>query len=166
MYCPRCSTQNTDDTKFCRSCGSNLSLVPQALTGKLPEQRSGRRHRRRDRDNDAPSLEHGITKMFMGAGFVLAAAGSFFFAPAGHLWWFWLLIPAFAMLGRGVAEIVASMRVPPGLPPISQPIIPTGVRTGELPPRNDAVFPPPSVTEDTTRQLDPTTDPYRYRERH
>jgi hypothetical protein len=48
MYCPKCATQNTDETKFCRSCGSNLSLVPQALTGRLPEARSGRR-RHRDR---------------------------------------------------------------------------------------------------------------------
>jgi len=161
MYCPRCATQNTDDTKFCRSCGSNLSLVPQALTGQLPEEHLSRRQRRRARHDRPPSLEHGITRVFMGVGFVLAAAGSFFFVPAGHIWWFWLLIPAFAMLGRGVADIVASLRLPQPLPPVSQPMFPPGGRTGEFPQRNDAALPPPSVTEQTTRQLDPKTDPYR-----
>lgn len=164
MYCPRCATQNSDDTKFCRSCGSNLSLVPQALTGRLPEQRYGRRHRR-GRDEGPASIEGGITRAFMGVGFLLVSAGAFFFAPAGHLWWFWLLIPAFAMLGKGVADIVASLRVPQALPPVSQTALPPGVHTGESPPRNDALFPPPSVTEQTTRQLDPTTDPYRYRDK-
>lgn len=165
MYCPNCATQNAAETKYCRSCGANLSLVPQALTGQLPQERSSRRHRR-GRDNHPPSLEQGITKVFMGVGFVMVAAGAFFFAPAGHNWWFWLLIPAFAMLGRGVAEIVGSWKSPPALPPISQTAMPPHVgRTGEFPPRSDAVFAPPSVTEDTTRQLDQKIDPSRYRER-
>lgn len=165
MYCPRCATQNTDDTKYCRSCGSNLSLVPQALTGQLPQQRSRRRSRHRGNDGP-PSLEGGITRVFMGVGFVLVAAGAFFFAPSGHLWWFWMLIPAFAMLGKGVADIIGSWRSPQALPPISQTTLPPAGRTGELPQQNDAVFPPPSVTEQTTRQLDPRTDPYRYRDRN
>jgi hypothetical protein len=100
----------------------------------------------------------------MGVGFVMAAAGAFFFAPAGHIWWFWLLIPAFAMLGRGVAEIVTSWKSPPTVPPISQ-AMPHVDSIGALPPRSDAIFAPPSVTEDTTRQLDQRIDPARYRER-
>ena len=31
MFCPRCSTQNSDDTKFCRVCGINLATVSLAL---------------------------------------------------------------------------------------------------------------------------------------
>jgi len=112
MYCPKCATQNAEDTKFCRSCGSNLSLVPQALTGRLPEAPSGRRrHRHRDRDFEhggPAALANGITKVFMGIGFLLVSFGSFFFAPAGRIWWFWMLIPAFAMLGKGVAQIVSA----------------------------------------------------------
>lgn len=31
MFCPRCSCQNSDDTKFCRACGTNLATVTLAL---------------------------------------------------------------------------------------------------------------------------------------
>ena len=165
MFCPNCATQNSAETKYCRSCGANLTLVPQALTGQLPpRERSSRRHRRGREDGPA-TLEHGITKVFMGVGFVMAAAGAFFFAPAGHIWWFWMLIPAFAMLGRGVAEIVASWKSPPAVPPISQTAMPYVDRPGQLSPPSDGIFAPPSVTENTTRQLDQRIDPARYRER-
>jgi zinc-ribbon domain len=167
MYCPKCATQNADSTKFCRSCGSNLSLVPQALTGRLPEAHLSRRGRRRhrDREDDGPAtLANGITKSFMGIGFLLVACAAFFFAPAGHIWWFWMLIPAFAMLGKGIAEIVTvKYASPTPISGASQTAMPSP-RTGELQPPNDVLYPPPSVTEQTTRQLDPTTDPYRYRD--
>ena len=32
MYCPQCGAQNTDDTKFCRACGTNLGVVSLALS--------------------------------------------------------------------------------------------------------------------------------------
>ena len=33
MYCPGCSTQAAEGAKFCKSCGMNLSVVTQALSG-------------------------------------------------------------------------------------------------------------------------------------
>ena len=164
MYCPKCATQNTEETKFCRSCGSNLSLVPQALTGRLPEASSGRR-RHGNREPEGPAnIANGITKAFMGVGFLLVSFGAFFFAPAGRIWWFWMLIPAFAMLGKGIAEIV-SARYGPNLTQVTtQTAVPPAAPTNELPPVNAVHFPPPSVTEQTTRQLDPSTDPYRFRD--
>ncbi len=41
MYCPKCGTNNIDNASFCRACGTNLSLVPQALTGHLPAPPAG-----------------------------------------------------------------------------------------------------------------------------
>ncbi len=32
MYCPQCGAQNSDDTKFCRACGTNLQVVSLALS--------------------------------------------------------------------------------------------------------------------------------------
>lgn len=164
MYCPRCATHNTDDTKYCRSCGANLSLVPQALTGRLRDRSSRRRRRHRDDEDGPPSLENGITKAFMGVAFLLVSAGVAFYAPAGRIWWFWMLIPAFALLGKGVAEIISVTYGSGSNRRSSQTDMASGISTGELPPRSDAVFAPPSVTEQTTRQLDPKTDPYRYRD--
>lgn len=31
MFCPRCSAQNSNDTRFCRACGTNLATVSLAL---------------------------------------------------------------------------------------------------------------------------------------
>ena len=36
MFCPKCATQNLDGASFCRSCGANISLIPQALAGQVP----------------------------------------------------------------------------------------------------------------------------------
>ena len=36
MYCPQCAAQNTDNAKFCRSCGTELEAVALALTNKFP----------------------------------------------------------------------------------------------------------------------------------
>jgi zinc-ribbon domain len=40
MYCPKCGTQNSDDTRFCRNCGGNISLVLQAMSGEFPQERA------------------------------------------------------------------------------------------------------------------------------
>jgi len=34
MFCPGCGIQITDDTRFCKTCGANLRVVRDALTGR------------------------------------------------------------------------------------------------------------------------------------
>ena len=34
MYCPSCGANNRDEVKFCTRCGTNLSIVSDALSGK------------------------------------------------------------------------------------------------------------------------------------
>src|SRR4051812_45750164 len=166
MYCPRCAAENSEDTKYCRACGANVSLVPQAMTGKLSEPRHTRRRHRHGRDDDGPpSLAGGIQKLFVGIGFILVAIAARFFAPAGAIWWFWLLIPAFATLGKGVAELltVKTSAMPP--PMTNQTAVPPARTTNDLPPPRQLYDPlqPPSVTEGTTRHLDPAKDSYNER---
>jgi hypothetical protein len=34
MFCPRCATNQSEELKFCKSCGANLSAVRQVLEGR------------------------------------------------------------------------------------------------------------------------------------
>lgn len=163
MYCPTCATSNIDGTKFCRSCGTNLSLVPQALTGRLPEAPQGRRHRRGKESGGPPSLTGGITSVFMGLGFVLVAL-ALALSGSGRGWWFWMLIPAFSLLGKGVASIVTTLQAQRVTTGNLYAAMPPPVHNAALPPQpNFETLPPPSVTETTTRHLDAKTDSYNER---
>jgi zinc ribbon protein len=164
MFCPRCATENADETKFCRSCGANLALVPQAMTGRLPEAPTGRRRHRRERsENSPPNLAKGITQLIMGFGFLVVAAAIYFTSPGGHGWWWAMLFPAFSLMGGGISRIVSSVTQPQIQSGSTQTIMPPVRNTGEIPPRQSydpLPSPPPSVTEGTTRHLDPAKDRY------
>lgn len=165
MFCPRCATNNLEGARFCRSCGADISLVPQALTGNMPvedqsmateEDSHHRRGRRR-----TPSVDKAIKSIFTGLGFLIVAI-VLAFVPMGRAWWFWMLIPAFTSLGGGIAEWVRfkqtqpTRSLPPGSMPPSFAAAPPPPRAVEFPVRNTAelVMPPPSVTEGTTRLLE------------
>jgi hypothetical protein len=167
MFCPKCAAQNIDSASFCRVCGANISLVPQALSGQLPvaqdDTRGSRRSRRRN--NKEPTLEHSLKNVFMGLAFLcisIALARSF----AGAGWWFWMLIPAFSLLGTGVAEFIRIAagfdskllrgdKQPLNLSAPAQPSFGAPPRGSQLPTANtgELLQPPPSVTEGTTRHL-------------
>ena len=163
MYCPKCGTENIEDARFCRGCGVDLGPVSQALTGKTPEGRTLKheaeewrsRHRK---GRSAPRVDKAITSAFTGLAFLIIAV-ILSETPMGRFWWFWLLIPAFTMIGGGIAEYVRykhsrdrelsspedESRPAATVPP---------ARVSALPPRNTSeIVPPPSVTEGTTRHL-------------
>ncbi len=165
MFCPKCASQNLDGASFCRTCGANISLVSQALTGELVdeagcalENRLSRRQRKRQ--GKELSLDHAFKNFFMGVAFLIVAIALSF--SIGRFWWFWMLIPAFSMMGTGVAQFIRikeqqkKMASWHGIPvqPI-QPSLPPPPRGDQLPPRNtgELVAQPPSVTEGTTRHL-------------
>jgi hypothetical protein len=166
MFCPKCAAQNADDAKYCRGCGADISLVPQAVTGQLAERLSegedqgrSRRHHRNRRERPV-TIERAVKSFFTGVGFIFVALAVSRYMPGGRMWWFWLLIPAFAMMGEGVATYLRlrqnqSRLAPPTFTPAQQaPAVPPGFRGAELPPRNTSeMIPPPSVTENTTRHL-------------
>ena len=166
MFCPKCASQNLDGASFCRTCGANISLVPQALSGQLPqpveqEDFVSRRQRRRDRHRKEKelSLDHAFKNAFMGLAFLFVAIALSF--SIGRGWWFWMLIPAFSMFGTGIAQYI---RIKENQKrnelsgqsfPQAQSFAPPPPKNVELPPRNtgELIDQPPSVTEGTTRHL-------------
>lgn len=171
MFCPKCATQNLEDAKFCRSCGTDISLVTQVLTGQLAARLSaaddetshGRRRHRRERRDGPPSIERAVKSLFMGIAFIFIALAVRAWVPSGQVWWFWMFLPAAGLLADGVSTYLrlASEAKPRAahtaphaytqpLPSVSAPpraagSLPTA-DTGEM-------VPPPSVTEGTTRHL-------------
>lgn len=170
MYCPQCATDNLDSSSFCRGCGANISMVSQALSGQLPvhdaEESGSRdsRRRRRSRDrSEEPNLEKGVKNIFMGLAFVFVALAARRYMPGAFTWWFWLFIPAFAMLGGGVAELLkvkmgkdARLSAAPTADSVQSALPVEPQRQAALPQRNtsELIQPPPSVTEGTTRHLE------------
>ena len=160
MFCPKCGGQNPDTGKFCRTCGTDLGNVSQALTGNLTPARPLLDHKGRP-----VSWERAITKFFSGLAFIVVAT-ALGFSREGNGWWYWMLIPGFMGLGAGIAQFVQLRKSEKGgvmLSPSSNTLPPTQ-NTALPPPQTEWVQPesryktgdlvPPSVTEGTTRHLE------------
>jgi hypothetical protein len=166
MFCPKCAAENVEDAKYCRSCGADISLVSEAVMGHLAERLavedesrlSRRQRRRRGREGGPPSIERAVKSFFMGLAFILVAFSVKTWAPAGNIWWFWMFLPAAAMLADGVSTYLRlaedRKRLAPPLYAPAQTAVAPPLRVSALPPRNTGeIVPPPSVTEATTRHL-------------
>ena len=163
MFCPKCATQNVNGASFCRSCGANISLIPQALSGQLPTppaneaiERALRRKRWKE-----PSLAEGSRLLTMGVAFVAVSILIGKYSPGGWHWWYWMLIPAAMFLGRGISDIVRVQQNKNSHTAASQQF-PYAAPPQNLPPNTNELRPPvASVTEGTTRLLDhDSTRPY------
>jgi hypothetical protein len=149
MFCPKCATQNLEGASFCRSCGANISLVPQALTGQLAQPPitdvPGTCRTRRGREL---TLEQPVQNLFLGIAFIIISI--VLSRTIGEVWWFWLLIPAFSLIAKGAAQYIRlkdyERRTSLAPPPVH--------RAFTEPANTQVMMPPtPSVTEGTTRHL-------------
>lgn len=166
MFCPRCATDNIDGARFCRACGADVSLVPMAMSGRLPEaapqpvaevyQGRGRKFRR------PPSHESAWGSLGVGIAFALISVLLVLFTRHGANWAFWLLIPAFALTFKGIGQLArirseGQAALPaPNIPMATvAPAMPQAPARAEFAPYNTSELmpPPPSVTEGTTRHL-------------
>jgi hypothetical protein len=152
MFCPKCATNNLDGASFCRGCGANISLVSQALTGQTVQQPEVEVEERgglcRTRSGKELTLDQSFKNIFMGIAFFIVAI--VLSRTIGQAWWFWMLLPAFSLMGTGIAQYVrlkerekrSSLAPPPIRAFSEQPRNPNELRA-----------PAASVTEGTTRHL-------------
>jgi hypothetical protein len=162
MFCPKCGNQNPDTGQFCRSCGTDLGNVSTALASGATRTAPLVNHR-----GKPIHWESAISKLFLGAAFlvvsiVLGVSGM------GRGWWFWMLIPAFSILGGGIAQYIQLKKaeqsnirfVPPAEPILAAPPQQASLPQSQTPyvspesryKTGDLV--PPSVTDSTTRHLE------------
>jgi hypothetical protein len=168
MFCPKCGAHNLEDAKYCRSCGADIRLVPQALRGRLPEGVYGEdegealvetgRKERKSKSNKPPTLEKGLENLFSGIAFLIIFMLGFFYMRGLFMVWVWFVIPGLGYVGQGLGQLIrsrsAGQALPPSdsfhpaaaLPPTPALGLPSAA-TGEI------KSPPASVTESTTRNL-------------
>lgn len=181
MFCPKCGVKNPEAGKFCRSCGTDLGTISDALSGKSSNEMPGfgmmvqpiQPINLLNKKRKTVNLESMLSTLFTGFAFlvisiILGVTGM----AGGRNWWFWMLIPAFAMLGTGIAQYIQYVQLKKhgqksvpnsdqtetaksfnqtqnaSLPPIQTEYIAPDSRynTGDLV--------PPSIAEGTTRHLE------------
>ena len=159
MFCPKCGAQNPVEGKYCRSCGTDLGNISKALSApQQPQQLLNHKGK-------PVHWEGAITKFFSGLAFLIIAI-VLAFSNMGRGWWFWMLIPAFGGMAKGIAQFMQLRRVEKGqlgyqdsgtfIGSSPNAALPPG-QTEWVAPENkyktgDLV--PPSVTENTTRHLE------------
>jgi len=158
MFCPKCGSQNADETKFCRGCGADLSNVLAVIGGKVPD--------------DLPLAEKhialfssAIRGLMIGLGFLIVSGAAFGIGRGVQVMGLLLLAFAFYFIGTGVSRLVQAKALKRlRTPKISQPTpaLSTGNAEYIKPPRSvyetdDLIATPRSVTEHTTTHL--TMDP-------
>lgn len=161
MYCPDCGKENPAGQKFCRSCGLSLKPISQALAGVSPagvDESSTVIVRGEPRFWHNP-LIYGLLVIVL--GIIVGAVGdkalsSQTISDIGTI----ISLLGVGLIGvKGVMLIVA----PPRYSLRSQPT-PQAEQTSELKPALNSAE-PPSVTENTTRQLDASVESLKERSR-
>jgi len=106
------------------------------------------------------SVDHAMTELFTGIGFVIAAIAILIYVPSGVFWWWSFLIPACALIGAGVGNYLRwreQQRKQEALKlSASQPVAyQSSAHASALSaPTTSELVKPSSVTEHTTRHLD------------
>ena len=165
MYCPGCGSNNQPEVKFCTRCGTNLGVVSEALTGKLPIRAVDNEHAtklmrdyyrgRKDTITGTTLILAGLLIMGILVGSGMNAVGAFFII-------FWMFIWGAASLAGGLGKWIASSADMKALGIGSQgqsqgasvqPLIERPATQRESPGFSTGPVDFPSVTEQTTRQL-------------
>jgi hypothetical protein len=156
MYCPKCGSQNADETRFCRGCGQELAGVT-VLLGNKPQESL----ELAEKVIELKSLA--IRGMMIGVGFLIISAIVFSIPPYSGIFWLLPLAFAFFFLSMGVSRL-SEARGLKALGKRAQPAaLPPGRSEYFKPPRSlyetdEPSVAPISITEHTTSHLQMNPD--------
>jgi len=165
MFCPKCGSQNADETKFCRGCGADVS---NALVPATPA--SGRRFSGK-KGSGALSIEEqqielfsrGIRGLIMGGGLFVVSALAFVLSERGLTFSLFMLAFGFLLVGTGISRLIharglkrlVETREPPALTPGQADYLKP---RGSIYNTDDLLREPTSITERTTNLLELDAD--------
>ena len=171
MFCPKCGTQNPENGKFCRTCGTDLGDISAVMSGIPVSVDEGvtswlSRHAKR-RQDPAEVQSDALKSIIKGFGFLLVAIALAITGVASSWWWVFL-IPFVLMLARGIPDYMKYERMiaqRSSSNAATQPLLGQPQPQSSLPPdqtryvspespfkTDDPV--PPSVVDGTTRHLE------------
>lgn len=178
MYCPRCAAQSIDDAKFCRSCGADLKTVALALAGQNLPAKGGKNKDKSPKAEKSPEEKRskGVRDAIEGT---ILICGSLLICLAINLlsnhpdrialmglwavFFGWMACWGVFAIASGLGAVMqaASMGSKAALPqPADEPV--------KVPDTDPLAGPAPSpllsVTENTTRSLDPAPKEYAAKE--
>ena len=155
MFCPKCGSQNADETKFCRGCGAELSGALAVVGGRSP-------------DDLALAVKHidlfssGLRWLMIGVGFLIVSGVSFGISIRLAVLGVFALAFGFLFFGTGVARLIQAkalkkLRESRNLQ--TTPTLPAGEPSYITPSRSiydteELTATPHSITENTTTHLD------------
>ena len=112
MFCPKCGSQNSDDTKFCRGCGADLGNVFPALAsvgGKNQPATAGGSDSERTRALAEKHIDlnsSGLRGVIIGAGFLIVAGTAFGISERLAIMGLFMLAFGFYFLGTGISRLI------------------------------------------------------------
>ena len=161
LFCPRCGSENDGDTRYCRRCGTNLEVVAKALaTPALADEDLSRAQRAL-----RMRLVRGLGLFVLAAGSgkaLLALIASVALGGAPVALWAILGLILFACIPSGLGALaVRDLLEAYELRKDPRNALPGRSHGLEAPPR-EFLSAPPTLAEQTTLPLEPSSD----RERH
>jgi len=106
MFCPKCGSNQGEGRKFCTSCGTNLLIVSQALSGKLAQSNPlPPAPHVFDRERQQRELTKGLYFAIIGGGIIAGKLIGFLFTGFRGGFGFWGFV-GFILLAIGIARII------------------------------------------------------------
>jgi hypothetical protein len=157
MFCPKCGTQNVDESKFCRGCGADLSNVLAVVDGKP-------RPFANLEEKYIEVYSRGARGLMLGIGFMIISGIVFTtFTPRGWVLAIFALVFAVVFLASGLSRFIQARAMRALTKRDDRAALPVGQAEYITPMRStyeteDLIARPLSVTENTTRHLELDAD--------